>query len=191
MTNVYEKCPIVENEELLLRLTEEKDSQDLLAVYSDKFALPFFNSDNCHGSNFYITNEKDILNMIHFWNLSYKNKEFVRFTIIDKQKNTSIGTVEMFKRESSDFYNGCGVLRLDLRRDCENSDFIFGVLNMILPLFFELFDCAEIITKAPIYAVERIDALKKFGFCSSAEYLIGTTDGRMYGDYWIIEKIIH
>ncbi len=53
MINVYEKCPIFESDAYLLRLVQEEDIDDLLEVYSDKNALPFFNSDNCHGDNFY------------------------------------------------------------------------------------------------------------------------------------------
>ena len=51
--NIYENCPVLENEKFILRLTEQKDCDDLLKVYSDKNALPFFNSDNCDGDNFY------------------------------------------------------------------------------------------------------------------------------------------
>ncbi len=47
--NVYQSCPVLENERFMLRLLEEKDAKELLRVYSDKRALPFFNSDNCHG----------------------------------------------------------------------------------------------------------------------------------------------
>ncbi|MDE7161741.1 MAG: hypothetical protein K2N65_03165, partial [Anaeroplasmataceae bacterium] len=58
--NIYETCSSLENKEFFLRLIEEKDAEDLLQIYSDKLALPFFNSDNCHGSNFYITNMEDM-----------------------------------------------------------------------------------------------------------------------------------
>ena len=54
--NIYENCPVLENEKFILRLTEQKDCDDLLKVYSDKNALPFFNSDNCDGDNFYYEN---------------------------------------------------------------------------------------------------------------------------------------
>lgn len=47
MPNVYEKCPVYENEEYLLRLIECDDWKDLLKVYSDTKAVPLFNSDNC------------------------------------------------------------------------------------------------------------------------------------------------
>ena len=40
--NIYETCPTLESERFILRLFEDYDCDDLLAVYSDKNALPFF-----------------------------------------------------------------------------------------------------------------------------------------------------
>ena len=53
MGDVYSVCPTFEDASYFLRFVTEEDSKDLLEVYSDKRALPFFNSDNCHGDNFY------------------------------------------------------------------------------------------------------------------------------------------
>ena len=53
MTDVCSNCPAFEDGKYLLRFVEEHDADDLLEVYSDKNALPFFNSDNCDGDNFY------------------------------------------------------------------------------------------------------------------------------------------
>ncbi|MDE7213387.1 MAG: hypothetical protein K2N42_02285, partial [Anaeroplasmataceae bacterium] len=65
--DVFKECPSLENDVFLIRFIDQKDAKDLLKVYSDKLALPFFNSDNCHGSNFYITNMKDMDNTIFYW----------------------------------------------------------------------------------------------------------------------------
>ena len=53
MKNVYDQVPTFENEKYMLRFIQIDDAKELLEVYSDKNALPFFNSDNCHGDNFY------------------------------------------------------------------------------------------------------------------------------------------
>ena len=37
----------------MLRFANKDDVSDLLKAYGDKQALPFFNSDNCDGNNFY------------------------------------------------------------------------------------------------------------------------------------------
>ena len=56
--NIFEKCPILENEKFFIRLFQMDDCDDLLKVYSDKNALPFFNSDGCDGDNFYYRQKK-------------------------------------------------------------------------------------------------------------------------------------
>ena len=53
MSNIYENVPKFESEKFLLRFVDKDDVEDLFAVYSDKNSLPFFNSDNCDGDNFY------------------------------------------------------------------------------------------------------------------------------------------
>ena len=45
-----------------------------------------------------------------------------------------------------------------------------------------------IATKAPLYAVERIEALKKMGFAKSEEPLIGHQENKPYFGYWIMYK---
>ena len=54
MLNPYERCPKYENENYLLRMVSKKDKEDLLKVYSDEKAVPFFNSDNCGEMTFII-----------------------------------------------------------------------------------------------------------------------------------------
>lgn len=53
--NIYEDCPAIQNEKYLLRLVIDDDLFDLLKVYSDVKAVPFFNGDNCHGDDFHYT----------------------------------------------------------------------------------------------------------------------------------------
>src|SRR5574344_1359742 len=124
--DVYEQCPVLENDSFIVRLIDEKDANDLWSVYSDKFALPFFNSDNCNGSNFYCAKKEYIMSAIKFWLQEYhENRGFVRFSIIDKKADRAIGTIEMYHRKSSDFYNDCGLLRIDVRSDYEKTNPIY------------------------------------------------------------------
>lgn len=164
MSDVYENCPAFENDKFLLRFSQLDDAEDLVSVYSDKNALPFFNSDNCHGDNFYYPNEDRMRQAIKFWLSSYSSKWFVRWTIIDKEKHEAIGTIEVFHRSANDNFNHVGVLRLDLKSEYETSEEIFTIMNLIVPPTFDLFECEEIITKVPVYAVERIEAMKRVGF---------------------------
>lgn len=188
MSNVYETCPVLENQQFLLRLIEEKDAKDLVKVYSDKNALPFFNSDNCNGDNFYCPTEESMSEAIKYWLWEYSRKGFVRFTICDKKNGEAVGTIELFHRDSEDYFNDCGILRLDLRSDYEKQEVIADILSLIAASAYELFECGMIATKAPAYAIERIEALKASGFMKSEECLVGGHDGKRYGDYWVSEK---
>lgn len=66
MVSPYEKCPIYENENYLLRLVEASDAPDLLLVYSDEKAVPYFNSDNCNGDDFHYTTLERMQSAIGF-----------------------------------------------------------------------------------------------------------------------------
>ena len=168
-------------------MIENKDAKDLLEVYSDLHALPLFNSDNCHGSNFYITNLVDMENTIKYWLLEYtENKGFVRFSIIDKAIGKCVGTIEMFHRIAEDDFNHCGLLRIDLSSHYEKKEFIEEILKLVTDPFFEWFSCKNIITKAPLYAVERISALKACEYALSDVPLKGAY--RLYYDYWMKNK---
>lgn len=185
---IYEKCPTLENDNFLLRMIEKKDCEDLLAVYSDKNALPFFNSDNCNGDNFYYPTKEKMMDAILFWISSYENRWFVRLAIVDKTTSKAIGTIELCYRVSEDAFNDTGILRVDVRSDYETENILFDIISLITPAVFELLGCNEIITKAPIYAIERINAIQKFGFIKSEHFLIGTHDGYAYSGYWTLKQ---
>ena len=114
--NIYETCPTLECEKFVIRLFKDEDVDDLLKVYSDKLALPFFNSDNCDGDNFYYSTKERMTDAIGFWHMAYEG-------------------------------------------------------------------CKGVLTKAPIYAVDRIKAIQKVGFTKSEHMLIGKT-GYVYVGYW-------
>lgn len=186
--SVYENCPVLENESYLLRFVKEDDAGDLLKVYSDKQALPYFNSDNCDGDNFYYPTIERMEKAINFWLSSYETRWFVRWAIIDKETSKAIGSIELFHRVADDDFNGVGVLRLDVGSHHEKAEILEGILSLIIKPAFELFECDTIITKAPIYAVERIRALQKFGFEKSNSLLVGTNDHYAYNGYWSFKE---
>ena len=100
MSNIYENVPKFESEKFSLRFVDKADIDDLLEVYSDKNSLPFFNSDNCDGDNFYYPTKDKMEQAIDFWLKSYQTKWFVRWVIIDKISLKAIGTIELFNRTS-------------------------------------------------------------------------------------------
>ncbi|MDY2597344.1 MAG: N-acetyltransferase [Eubacteriales bacterium] len=184
--NIYENCPVLENEKFIIRLFKNEDCDDLLEVYSDKNALPFFNSDNCDGDNFYYATKERMIEAIDFWNMSYRNGWFVRLSVVDKTASTVIGTVELCLRVSVDEFNNMGILRVDVRSDYEQENELYGIFSLITPEIEKMLGCKGVLTKAPIYAVERIKAIQKVGFTKSEHLLIGKT-GYAYDGYWTIK----
>lgn len=186
--NIYEQCPVLENDGFILRLTKKEDCDDLLEVYSDKNALPFFNSDNCHGDNFYYETKDRMMEALSFWDMSYENGWFARLSIIDKHNSKVIGTTEVCYRVSEDAFNEMGILRVDVRSDYEKEESLFSIFSLIVNQMYEMVGCKEILTKAPIYAVERIEAIKRAGFVKSEHFLIGSQNGYAYDGYWTVRQ---
>ncbi len=187
MKNPYETCPVFENESYLIRMIEAGDTSDLLLVYSDEKAVPFFNSDNCGGDDFYMARLEYVQGAIKAWQEAYERKEFVRWSIIDKNAKQAIGTIELFNRHADDYFNDCSILRLDLRSDYERREVISEILSLIVQPAFEMFDCRMAATKIPPFASLRKEAAEEAGFVSSPERLIGH-DGTAYTDYFVLRK---
>lgn len=181
MKDIYQECPVVESERYLLRLIHSDDVDDLFKVYSDKNAVPFFNSDNCDGDLFYYETKERTKKAVEFWIWSYEKRYFVRFTIVDKQTNQAVGTIETFPRDEK------GFLRLDLRSDYETEKQIAAIVAMIDPVIYEAWQCNSILTKAASYAIERVRALKAAEFVPYPEGITGK-DGTHYDGYWCIKK---
>lgn len=184
--NIYESCPVLESEKYIIRLFKDEDCDDLLKVYSDRNALPFFNSDNCDGDNFYYSTKERMSEAIGFWHMSYENGWFVRLSIVDKATTSIIGTIELCLRVSDDKFNNMGILRVDVRSDYEEEKVLYDIFALITPKLDDMLGCKGVLTKAPIYAVERIKAIQKVGFTKSEHMLIGKT-GYAYDGYWTFE----
>ena len=84
--NIYMECPTFENEDFEIRQFRDEDCQDFLKVYGDKNALPYFNSDNCDGDNFFYNTEEKMKKALEFWQMSYEEGWFARMSIVDKKK---------------------------------------------------------------------------------------------------------
>ncbi len=184
--NIYKQCPQFENDAFLLRLTSENDVDDLLKVYSDKNAVRFFNSDNCHGDDFYYTTLQRMQSSVQFWIEAYSKGWFVRWSVIDKKSKEVIGTIEEFLRKEDDYFTDCILLRLDLRSDYEKAEYIEQILSLIVKPSFNMFGGSMLATKTFNGSNERVKALDKLKFVKSKENLIGF-DGTKYGGYYIFK----
>ena len=185
--NVYEKLPTVESEHFLLRGVVMEDAKDLLKVYSDEKAVPFFNGDNCHGDDFHYTTLERMKEAIGFWQFSYDNGYFVRWAIVCKEINEAVGTIELFHREDEIAdYDNCGLLRLDLGSDFEKADAIAEILTLAAKLTFDLFG-DKVVTKVKANATERLAAVKKLGFVLPKVALKGNA-GELFDDYFVLRS---
>lgn len=181
--NIYQTCPELESENFLLRSVRSEDCDALLKVYSDRNALPFFNSDNCDGDNFYYPTKERMTEAMNFWKSAYENGWFARLSIVDKAASEAIGTIELCLRVSEDAFHNMGILRVDLRSDHEKEDVLYEIITLIAPCIPELLGAGGILTKVPIYAIERQKAVQRAGFSKSEHVLIGKT-GYAYDGYW-------
>lgn len=180
--DVYRSCPVYQGKKIILRKTVMNDADSLLKCYSDEKAVPLFNSDNCHGDNFYYRTIERMKQAIEFWEFSYQNRHFVRWTIVEKNERTIIGTVEMFHRIAEDEFNHYGVLRIDLQSKYEKKEYFSDILEIVDKHFYSAFNVENILTKANQSAVQRIESLHCKGYRPLNKRLM------IYDDYFVKER---
>lgn len=186
--NVYKTLPTFDGERFTLRGVLNTDGENLLKVYGDAKAAPYFNGDNCHGDDFHYATLERMNEAIKFWLWSYDNGYFVRWAVVDKTADAAVGTIELFHRDSAnDVFDNCGLLRLDLRSDYEKSEYIAQILELIINPTYDLFYCDKIATKVKPFATERLSAVTSLGFTISNDPLVGN-DGEHYFDYYVLKK---
>lgn len=161
----YRSCPTLESEHFILRLVSETDAEDLLVCYSDPKAWEIFNTDRCT-SDFRYGTLAEMMECIRLWLDAYRDKFYIRFSVLNKATQKPVGTVEMF---GSLIAKGRGgVLRIDVCSAYETKEFISELLRLADDHFFALFNVERIISKAIPTAIERIEALRSAGFAPFA-----------------------
>ena len=177
----YKKCPEYESEHFRLRLVSMDDAEDLFLCYNDPEAQKIFNSDNCT-SDFKFSSLEHMRAYMEGWLDAYKNRGFIRYSIIDKHINKAIGTAEIFGGERNGERTDFGVLRIDVRSEYENEEALTELLK-ISDLFFYDVNTEMFITKAIPEAVHRINALVKNGYAPTP-----TGDGGKREHYYMKRK---
>ncbi len=162
--NPYEKCPKYETESFFLRLVEPSDAEDLLVCYSDSDAVARMNADQCT-SDFYYTTLEQMKECIGFWLKEYRQKAYVRFSIILKSTEHAVGTIEIFG-------GNFGVLRIDIASEYETDQTIEELLYLAVFQFVPDFKIGSLKIKAS-NTPERIGLLRKFGFQPSETFRPG------------------
>jgi len=154
----YDVCPTYESEHFLLRFVSLDDAPDLLECYKNPTVSVQGNSENCdfgYGSQ----TLDEMLDFINRWLEAYKVRGFIRFSIIDKQKNRAIGTIEIF----GGGHNNHSVLRIDNVAGYENEKALSELLK-IADSFFHDIDCKKIVTKVMPEATQRMKAVTQNGY---------------------------
>lgn len=157
-TTIYDKCPVHETDHFLLRLVERGDAEDLLRCYSDASAVRLMNSDNC-SCDFHFRALNEMEDQIQGWLGAYREGAFIRFSIVDTQTRSAVGTIEMFDKTKD-----TGILRLDLCSAYERRDYITELVALSTEKFHDAFGVKRVLMKAIPDAAERISALRACGF---------------------------
>lgn len=163
MKEPYEKCPVLETQSFLLRLVSEEDAEDLLVCYSDPKSQAIFDSENCT-SDFRYKTVEEMTECIRFWLSEYRQKMYVRFSIVDKTIRKPIGTLEMFNAKGFLLDYDGGILRIDLASQYETSDYLSELLQLANIRFYELFGAEMIVAKGRPAEKNRVYALIAAGY---------------------------
>jgi len=161
--DVYETAPVMKTSRFILRLVREEDAEDLLTCYADPKSQSLFNADNCT-SDFRYSGVGEMLSCIRVWLDSYRARGFVRWSVIDKQTECAVGTVEMFSVPGFLPEGAGGVLRIDLASAYETDGYLAELLGLANERFYSLFGAELFVVKAKPEATARVNALLAAGY---------------------------
>lgn len=178
-SNPYIECPTFETEHFVIRLISETDAKDLLCCYGDPKARLFFNNDDCPKE------EYDYINRMHelidgWLNHDYAKGYYIRFSIINKQTQKAVGTIEIYDRKYQQSERTTGILRIDIAHLYERDTFLTELFTISSDIFFNIFHVKIILHKAIPQATERISVMTKIGFRPIK------IEGRQH--YWVYKK---
>jgi len=168
----YENCPEFETDHFRLRQVREEDAEELLAsFYGNLSGWMFFGNDMCKSifAGRYATLE-EMKKCIRSWLSEYKNRYYIRFTVLDKKTSQAIGTIEVFdnihreKNWKLDAVKHGFVLHMDLAVPYETRAYISELLRLADREFYCLFDFEYLLIRAVPAATERIAALTAAGY---------------------------
>ncbi len=177
--NPFDECPIYETENFIFRLVNENDADDLFVVYTDPITLKHENRDGFSGE----WNLKSADELKNVWQKEYKNREFVRWSIINKEISRVIGTIEIAPIPWGKWFFGpeapIGILRVDLLSSFEKQEYFTEIINMMATKLADDFEVTKIIMKSPPNQPNKVNALilNHFHPYTSEEF--------KYDDYYI------
>jgi len=159
----YARCPEFETEHMKFRQVREEDAEELLhAFYGDLSEWMFYGQEMTN--RIFASRHATVDEMrrcISVWLDEYRNKYYIRFSVIDKTTKKAIGTIEVFNNAGSkdDSY-----LHIDLSAPYETQQFISELLALADKELFKIFNIKNLLIQAVPAAKERIAALQTYGY---------------------------
>lgn len=177
-----------ENNRYRIRIVREKDLIDLFNIYSNKENIIYLNKDDCNGDDFYYESIDKLEKKYLFWKEAYKNKWFVRYSIIDKVNKKVIGMLELMPIKSYDSFNESILFRLDLLLKYEKEEFISEIITLCKKNILKNCKYRKIIIKCDPKMNERYNSLISLKFKQSKRLYIGAEDNKQYKNYYVLKK---
>jgi RimJ/RimL family protein N-acetyltransferase len=159
----YSNCPEFNTEHFHFRQVCEDDAEDLLCFYGNLSKWMFNGNTWCNGifSSEHPTVE-EMRKCIRSWLDEYRNKFYIRLSVIDKATGKPIGTIEIF--DNLDRATQGAALHIDLSAPYETQGYITELLTLADNELFSLFGFKYLIVWAPPEATARIKALRSVGY---------------------------
>jgi RimJ/RimL family protein N-acetyltransferase len=157
----YANCPQFNTEHFHLRQVCMEDAEELLCFYGDLSEWMFFGNDMSDSifSSRHATIE-EMRKCIAVWLDEYRNKYYIRFSVIDKATKKAIGTIEVFDNAGKDD----SYLHIDLSAPYETQSYILELLMLADKELFKIFNIKNLLIQAVPSAKERFAALQEYGY---------------------------
>ena len=175
--DVFTVCPEYETEHFKIRKLEAGDVEGLFPCYSDPEAARYFNGDCC-GDDFYYTDKEKFRECVEYWLSRYGARDFVRWSVLDKETGLLIGTLEVCPSlKYAVDGRKMGILRIDLKSEYERWPVLRELMDVLICHIYEDLEVASIIMKIQKDAGERQKLIRKYQFVSAKEECnIGLSD---------------
>ena len=155
----YIKCPEFDTEHFHLRQVRMEDAEELLCFYGELSEWMFF--ENAKSNRIFSSRRATVEEMrkcIASWLGEYKNRYYIRFTVIDKATKKAIGTIEVFDNPGNSY------LHIDLSAPYETQSYISELLSLADEKLFNIFNMRTLLVQAVPAAKERTTALQSYGY---------------------------
>lgn len=167
--DVFTVCPEYETEHFKIRKLGAGDAEGLFPCYSDPEAARYFNGDCC-GDDFYYTDKEKFRECVEYWLSRYEARDFVRWSVLDKETGLLIGTLEICPSlKYTVDGRKMGILRIDLKSEYERWPVLKELMDVLICHIYEDLEVASIIMKIQKDAGERQKLIKEYQFVDAKE----------------------